>query len=116
MSADVTKHRFSGSTSGRGVLVVPTGSPGVLIHAAHATLEDEIWIYASNSGASADLTIEFGGTGAGDLIPAMTIEPNLGLVTVIPGLILTAGLEIRAFATAASQVVLWGFVNRIENS
>lgn len=113
--ATFTKQLLSGSTSGVPILVVAVATLGDTIHTAHATALDEIWLYAQNADTvSRTLTIEFGGVSdPDDLVDAMTILPNSGLVTVIPGIVLTGGLVITAFASAASQINIFGFVNRI---
>ena len=108
----ITKELLSGSTNGRPIPVTQTATPGDLVHTAHATAKDEVWIYAVNtSGGARALTIEFGGVTAGDALTA-TIEPSTGLVIIAPGLILSAGLVVRAYADSAG-VNLVGWVNRI---
>ena len=42
-----------------------------------------------------------------------SVLPEAGLVTVIPGLLLTGSLVVKAFAGTANVIVLHGFVNRI---
>ncbi len=108
-----TKVLLSGSTDGRPIDVVATATPGTLIHTADATDTDEIWIYAVNtSGADRDLTIEFGGVTAADLI-TVKVESDAGLVLIVPGLPLTNSLVVRAFGSIASDMNIVGFVNRI---
>jgi len=109
-----TKLVLSGSTTGLGIKVVATATAGTTIHAAHATDLDEIWIWAVNSSSSAvKLTIEWGEATA----PEGNIEGNIpaesGLYAVIPGLLLTNSLVVKAFASVANVVLIHGFVNRI---
>ena len=112
--ATFSKQLLSGSTNGKGILVVQTATAGTTIHAAHATDLDEIWVYAVNtSGASVKLTIEYGEATAPNGNIEVTVLPEAGLVTVLPGLLLTNSLVVKAFAATASVLVLHGFVNRI---
>lgn len=112
--ATYTKEFLSGSTNGRQVKVAATTTPGTLIHTAHATAKDEIWIWAVNSDTTPrKLTIEFGGTTAPDDIIELTIPAEAGLLMVIPGLILSNSLVVRAFCASANVVTVSGYVNRI---
>ena len=61
--ATFSKEILSGSTDGKGILVVQTATAGTTIHTADttATTYDEIWLYAVNTSASSvKLTIEWG--------------------------------------------------------
>lgn len=108
----ITKEFWSGSTDGKSVPVAATSTPGTLLHTAHATAKDEVWLYAQNvSGATRTLTIEFGGVTGGDQI-VVPVEPGAGLVLVVPGLVLTNSQVMRAFADVAG-VNAFGWVNRI---
>jgi len=108
----ITKEFGSGSIQGRPITISATSSPGNTIHTADASAKDEIWIYAVNNNASTerDLSIEFGGSGADVVI---TLPPKKGLVKVIPGQPLSGSSVVRAFASAASDVKVFVFVNRI---
>ena len=111
-----TKQFLSGSTNGRMIKVTPTSTPGETIHTAHASDTDEIWLYAVNSDSTArKLTIEFGGTSAPDDLIELTIPAEAGLVLVVPGLILTNSLVVKAFCATADVVMIGGYVNRISN-
>jgi hypothetical protein len=112
--ATFSKHILSGSTNGRNILVAATATPGTLIHTADASALDEIWIYATNTSSSnVVLTLEFGGTsGPGDLIEK-TIPAEDGFKLIVPGLILTNSLIVRAFAGTTNVININGFVNRI---
>ena len=116
MAKTFTKAILSGSTSGKGVLVVATATAGTLIHTAvaGASAIDEIWLYANNTSASAvKLTIEWGTATAADGNIEVTIQPEAGLVTVIPGLILQNAKVVKAFAATADVILISGFVNAI---
>jgi hypothetical protein len=105
--------------TGLGVKVAATATAGTAIHTASttATTIDEIWLYAINtSTSSVKLTIEWGSTTAPDGNIEVTVLPEAGLVTIIPGLLLQGNASakvVRAFAATANVIVLHGFVNRI---
>lgn len=110
----------AGSTgTGLGVKVAATATAGTAVHTASstATTIDEIWLYAVNSSAtSVKLTIEWGQADAPDGNIEVTVLPEAGLVTVIPGLVLQGNATakvVRAFAGTANVIVVHGFVNRI---
>lgn len=110
----ISKLKLSGSTDGRMVKVAATATAGTLIHTAHATSLDEVWLWAVNSDTTArKLTIEFGGTTSPDDTIELTVSPESGLVLVVPGLILTNSVVVRAFCATANVVMLAGYVNRI---
>lgn len=112
--ATFSKQLLSGSTSGKQIKVAATATAGTTIHTAHATDLDEIWIYAVNSSASSvKLTIEYGEATAPDGNIEVTVLPEAGLVTIVPGLILTGSLVVKAFAGTANVIMLSGYVNRI---
>ena len=110
----------AGSTgTGLGIKVAATATAGTAIHTASstATTVDEIWLYAVNtSSSSVKLTIEWGEATAPDGNIELTVLPEAGLVTVVPGLVLQGNATakvVRAFAATANVVVVHGFVNRI---
>ena len=114
--ATYEKRILSGSTNGKAIKVAATATAGTLIHTAVAGTSDidEVWIYAQNtSGSSVTLVMEWGGVAAPDDLIELTVLPEAGLVTVIPGLLLNNGLVIRAFAGSANVINIQGFVNRI---
>lgn len=112
------KRKLSGSTDGRGIKVVQTATPGTLIHTAVAGTTagtfDEVWLYAYNSDSVARLlTIEWGGVTVPDDNLKVTIQPQVGEILVVPGLILQNSVVVRAFAATANVIVIKGFVNTI---
>jgi hypothetical protein len=112
--ATFTKVELSGSTDGRMIKVAATSTAGTLIHTAHATDIDEIWLWAVNSDTTdRKLTIEYGGVASPDDLIELTVPAEGGFATVIPGFILTNSLVVRAFAASANVVMVGGFVNRI---
>jgi hypothetical protein len=117
--ATFTKQILSGSTDGRGILVVQTATAGTTIHTGSSTAStlDEIWLYAVNTSAtSVKLTIEYGGVSNPNDHIETTIASEAGLVLVAPGLILKGNatpLVVRAFAATGSVIAIHGYVNRI---
>src|SRR2546426_10217780 len=112
--ATFSKIQPSGGTTGKNVKVAATATPGTLIHTAHATAIDEIWLCAVNSDTTdRKLTVEFGGVASPDDTIEVTIPAESGLVLVIPGLTLTNSLVVRAFAATANVVLINGYINRI---
>ncbi len=110
----ISKLKLSGSTDGRPIKVAATATAGTTIHTAHATNLDEIWLWASNTDTTArKLTIELGGTTSPDDLIELTVYPETGLVLVIPGLVLTNSVVVRAYCATANVVNIVGFVNRI---
>lgn len=113
--ATFSKLVLSGSTTGLQVKVAATATAGTTIHTAHATAQDEIWLWAVNSSSAAvKLTVEWGEATA----PDGNIEVNVpaegaGYLLVVPGLILTNSLVVKAFAASANVVMINGFINRI---
>ena len=112
--ATFSKQLLSESTDGKGVLVVATATAGTTIHTAHATALDEVWLYAVNAhSADIKLTLEWGEATERDGNIEFTVPFESGLYLVVPGLLLTGSLVLKAFAATASEIVLHGYVNRI---
>ena len=109
-----TKEFLSGSTYGRPIKVVATGTAGTLIHTAHATAKDELTLYAINTSVlDRVLTIEFGGATNPDDHIIITVKKDVGLTLVVPACILSNSSVVRAFASAANVINIVGFINRI---
>lgn len=117
--ATFTKKKLSGSTDGMAVKVTGTSTAAtVTVHTAVAGTTvgtfDEIWLYANNTSASSvKVTIEYGTATAADGNIEVTVLPEAGLVTIIPGLILQNAKVVKAFAGTADVILLSGFVNSI---
>lgn len=113
------KNILSSSTDGAGILVAATSSPGTLIHTGPTatTSFDEVWLYAVNTSASAvKLTVQWGTTTSPNGDIEITVQPEAGLVTLLPGLVLKGNatpLVVRAFAATANVIVIHGFENAI---
>ena len=119
MSTQAFKRKLSGSSSGDGILVVETESPGTLIHTAIASVVagvyDEIWAWAYNdSTGDVSLAIQFGGAEISQTIN-VNIPPQCGLVPIIPGLILQNSGTFKAYASEASVISIIGFVHALSN-
>ena len=106
--------------TGLGIKVAATAiASGTTIHTANTTPStiDEIWLYAVNtSAASVKLTIGWGAVTDPDATIEVTVLPEAGLVTVIPGLLLQGNASakiVKASAGTADVIVIHGFVNRI---
>jgi hypothetical protein len=115
--AAITKVLLSGSTNGKAIKVVETGTAGTTIHTAvsGATDMDEIWLWAVNSSAGAvKLTLEWGEATAPDGNIEVSIPGESGLIQVAPGLLLQNGLVVKAFASSANVILIHGFANRID--
>ena len=120
--ATFTKELLSGSTQGKAIKIAATtsGSAGTTIHATgtSAVIEDEVWLYAYNSSASAVvLTIQWGGVTAVDNEIKLSIPASAGLTLVVPGLIITgtgsAANTGAAYAGTTNVITISGYVNRI---
>ena len=114
MATTFTKVILSGSTSGKQIKVAATATAGTTIHTAHATSLDEIWLWAVNSSTTAvKITVEWGEATAPDGNIEVTIPGESGYLMVVPGLILTNSLVVKAFAGTANVLLVNGYVNRI---
>jgi hypothetical protein len=105
----------SGLTDGVPLVVTATTSGAAhTVHTCHATLHDEVWVYAANDHASTDrvLTVEIGGTS--DPI-VVTIPFRGGFVEAVPGIRLTNSTTVKVFADGANDVRVAVNVNRITN-
>jgi hypothetical protein len=118
--ATFTKQILSGSTDGKAIKVAATSiGSGTTIHTGSTTTTtlDEVWLYAQNtSAASVKLTIGWGGTSDPDDLIELTVLPEAGLVTVVPGFLIkgnATALVVRAAAATANVITIHGFVNRI---
>ena len=119
--ATFSKQLLSQSTQGQPITVVGvTSTTGTTIHSTgtSSTTIDEVWLYANNTSTSPVLlTVQFGGTGAGQHAKPITLAPQSGDVLIVAGLPLTgdgsAAKTVYAFAATASVITISGYVNRI---
>lgn len=111
MAQTFTKLKLSGSTNGRPIGVTPTSTAGETIHTAHATRLHQVLLRASNiHTAAVELTLEIGGTGAGDQVK-YTIQPK-DTIPLDP-ILITGSVVIAAFADQADKINIFGEVNEI---
>ena len=114
--ATYAKQLLSGSTNGKGILVVATATAGTTIHTAVSGTSDidELWVYAVNSSdADVKLTLEWGEATAPDGNIEQTVPAESGLMLLVPGLLLQNSLVLKAFAGTTNEIVIHGYVNRI---
>ncbi len=113
------KQKLSGSTDGKGILVVhTTNGTADTIHTAAATtsagLGDNITLFAQNNDTVVRiLTILWGGTTEPDDAIIMSLSSKAGLALVIADGFLRNALVVKAYADAANKVVIHGYVNNI---
>lgn len=111
-----TKKKLSESTNGRGIKVVPLGTPGTLLHTSVDVdgQMGEVWIYAMNSSSDiVQLTVEFGGVTDPDDLITLDLAGEAGLTLVVPGLVLDGGVLVRAFASVANVITIFGYVHHL---
>lgn len=120
--ATYAKTILSGSTDGKGIDVTGTATAtAVTIHTGSATAATlhEIWLYAVNTdstGSAIKLTIEWGAANSAKDTIELTVQPESGLVLVVPGLLIKGNatpLVVEAFAGTASKISIHGYVNTI---
>ena len=117
MAQEFSHEMLSGSTNGLAVVVAATSTPGTTVHTAIAgtTSRDEVWLWATNNdtdGETRTLSIEWGdvvGT-SGWKVPVPT---SAGPVLICQGFPLRNGEVIAAWADEASDVQVFGYVNRV---
>ena len=115
--ATYAKQLLSGSTNGKGILVVATATAGTTIHTAVAgtTDIDEIWLFAVNTdSADIKLTLEWGEATEPNGNIEITVPTEAGLMLLVPGLLLQGGNVVKAFAGTTNEIVIHGYVNKID--
>lgn len=112
-AGDLSKLKLSGSTDGKNIKVAATVTPGTLVHTAHATSLDAIYLNGCNTDtASKKVTVEFGGVISPDDLMEVTIPGESGWVPIVEGHLLTNSLVVRVFCETANVVNVNGYVNR----
>jgi hypothetical protein len=111
--------KLSGSTDGKGVKVTATATTGTTIHTAtvNASDIDLISLWAANNNASGNtrtLTIEWGTTTAADGNIKVPVPAAAGPVFICDRLPLMNGLIVTAFADVTNEVLIFGFVSRVD--
>ncbi len=117
MTQAFTHEILSGSTDGKTVPVVATGTPGTIIHTAiaSATSRDEVVISAVNNDADGEtrtLWIEWGDV-VGTSGWSVPVPAGAGLVPITDGQPIRNGLVVRAYADEGSDLQIVGHVHRV---
>jgi hypothetical protein len=119
--ATISRITLSSSTDGRGIAVAATASPGTAVHTGPTVVADyhEVWMWASNTGTTAETVIvEFGGsTPIGDHYETI-IQPN-ETALIVPGWTLKGNanaLAVKAFSTTTNKVNIVGHINLIDGA
>lgn len=110
----------AGSTgTGLGIPITANASPGTAIHTASTdtSIIDELWLYAVNYDTTdRKLTIQYGGTTAGNNDIEFTVKAENGLYLIVPGLPIQGNASayvVRGYAATTTSIVVYGYVNRI---
>ena len=91
---------------------VATGSANV-IHTAHATNTDELWLDLYNyTNTDTFVTLMLGGSASHQLL-VVPVPSQRGMIPLLKGQRFDGGVVISAFASAANRVAIVGQVNRI---
>lgn len=118
--ATATKIKLSGSTDGKGIKVTtasPLDGSDTTIHTAVSgtTDYDLVTLFAVNpSGSDIELFLGWGGTTDPDNLIRQTIPSRSGLVLLTADMPLQNGAVIVASAGTTNQVVIYGYVNRLD--
>jgi len=114
-----SKILLSGSTDGEGIAITGTSaSTGTVLHTAvtgSADSIDEVFVYAHNvATTNSEIAIVVGPTTAPLSKYTFTITGGdlNGLHLIHPGLPVRNAKTVIAFATAASRILVMGYVNR----
>lgn len=110
---------LSGSTDGQGIIVTgTTPSQGNTIHTAitgDTNAIDEVYVYAYSSATTArEISLAIGPTTAtgSRFTYTVTGDDKKGLVLIYPGLPLKNAKVVKAYATVADAINVFGYVNR----
>jgi hypothetical protein len=103
-------------------LSATTSASPDIIHTSSSTVDivDEVHVFVNNTSAGAlDVTFQTA-TGAGadrTELATISVPAKTELISVIPGLILSDGYRLEAYApTTPSSINIFGFVNRIDQN
>lgn len=107
---------LSGSTNGRGILITTTATLGDTIHTEASTSGlTLLYLWAVNSSASpVKLTVEFGGVTDPDDLIEFTVPAEDGLYNIVPGMYLSGGVVVTAFAGTGNVVMVHGHAMEVE--
>ena len=113
--ATISKICITGAANGTGVKVVQTSTAGTTVHTGVTGTTDfhEVWLWACNTDTSAAvLTLEWGSADVDDNIKYL-IQPNETLL-VSPGLLIQNDLIVKAFASVANKVNIFGYAHLLD--
>lgn len=100
--------------NGEAIVVTPTSSgtaETVYTAAAANTGWDELWLYAANkTDAEKFLFYDVGGT---TNFARTRLAPSPSMMLILPGVILKGGVSVKVYASAASDIVLMGWVIQV---
>jgi hypothetical protein len=111
--------KLSGSTDGKGVKVTGTATgTSVTVHTAAADANDLdlVTLFAQNNdvdGETRTLTLEWGGATDPDNLVIVDVPAKKGPVFICERLPIGNGLAIKAWADEASDVMIYGRVERV---
>lgn len=111
---------FSASTHGKPIIISSVSNPGQIIHLSDSTADDYVTLYASNpiepqteGEADPRLFLIIGTAATGyTLDDVKPIPYEQGKIEIIPGILLTSGMEVRIYSDMASRIRVTGFVHR----
>jgi hypothetical protein len=110
----VMKENFSDSTDGQPIQIAATSTPGTDIHDTTASQFDQITIDLTNtSDIAEEVTIEFGGTGAGNQVKVTV--PAQDTMRAVDKAVIGGSVTVRTiaiFATTTNVINAFGFVER----
>lgn len=107
-------------TNGKPIPITGTDSTGeTTVYTATSTVNtyDEVYMYVSNSSATAGtVTVAIGSTAnASDCVTVdLAVEANQTMLMVIPGLRIDNGVTIKAYKDSSSTINAHLVVNRVE--
>jgi hypothetical protein len=94
--------------------MIKVANTSTTIHTAHATDLDEIHLWAVNSDTSDRvLTVEYGGVADPDDLIEFTVPTQDGLYMIVPGLVLTNSLVVKAKGSVTNVIMVAGYVIRM---
>jgi hypothetical protein len=106
-TGDPTLVIASGSTNGKMIPIAATATPGTTLHtvASGTATIDAVTIWLTNiHTATVDVTLELGGTAAGDQCIIAALALKRGMTLAVDSFELNNGLLVRAFAAVANVV------------
>jgi len=119
--AAITKRVLSGSVDGLAIAVSSTSGGVITAHTgpSSSSIIDEVWLYATNElTTTISLVVEWGASSSLTAI-YQDIVPREGPQLVAPGLVIQGNATpkvISVWGTVKDQLVIHGYVNRLDQS